>query len=198
MKKRIFNVVLFLCFFVGSAFVWFTINDKKSNSSDATALLQRNSALVYGNDWELVKANFTSLNQKIDKNRNDLKSLNGLIALYIAEARASGQYNHYNKEALKIIEKVLAIDPENFEALTFKATILLSQHRFEDALKIAEPVSKKYSHNKSGKKLPKIDFERSTVKFRANFYRNFDFPKRVRGELDNGKLGWRKNNDVVW
>src|SRR5437667_141026 len=74
---------------------------------------------------------------KIRQNPFDIKSLMKLTALYIQESRNTGNFNYYNDAALKCVNTVLKKDPANFEALTFKATILLSQHRFAEGLNIA-------------------------------------------------------------
>jgi hypothetical protein len=48
--------------------------------------------------------------QKIKANPLDVKSLNGLIALYLQEARTSGNFAYYDKAALNCVDKVLKID----------------------------------------------------------------------------------------
>jgi hypothetical protein len=73
-----------------------------------------------------VKNNVDLLIQKIKINPSDIKSLLALTALYIQEGRNTGNFNYYNEAALKCINAVLEKEANNFEALTFKATILLS------------------------------------------------------------------------
>jgi tetratricopeptide (TPR) repeat protein len=49
---------------------------------------------------------------------------------------------YYDRAALKYINDVLEKEPENYEALAYKALIYLSQHQFSEALTIAEKVQK--------------------------------------------------------
>jgi tetratricopeptide (TPR) repeat protein len=70
-----------------------------------------------------------------------------LVAIYIQEGRITGNLDFYNRAALKMVNDMLARDASSFEALTFKATILLSQHRFEEGLAIAKQVQQLYPLN---------------------------------------------------
>jgi tetratricopeptide (TPR) repeat protein len=70
-----------------------------------------------------------------------------LTGIYLQEARISGNFNYYNTAALKCIAATLKKDPKNFEALAFKTTILLSQHRFADGLKEADQLQQLYPYN---------------------------------------------------
>jgi tetratricopeptide (TPR) repeat protein len=48
---------------------------------------------------------------------------------------------------MKLVNEVLSADPENFEALTYKAMILLSQHHFADGLTVAQDAEKINPYN---------------------------------------------------
>jgi tetratricopeptide (TPR) repeat protein len=85
--------------------------------------------------------------QKIKENPSDIKSLNGLTTIYLQEARASGNYSYYDKAALNCVNAVLKKDSKNFEALTYRAMIYLSQHHFAEGLNAAEQVQKLYPYN---------------------------------------------------
>jgi tetratricopeptide (TPR) repeat protein len=112
-----------------------------------TDLIPRKNLLAYTNEWTSTRNNATQLLNNIKKNPSDLKSLIGLTAIYIQEGRITGNLDYYNKAALGTVESVLAKDASNFEALTFKATILLSQHRFEEGLVIAKQAQKSFPLN---------------------------------------------------
>ena len=70
----------------------------------------------------------------IGTNPDDTKSRISLAALYIQEARVTGQYMYYDMAAMKYVNEVLEKEPTNFEALTFKSLIYLSQHHFAEGL----------------------------------------------------------------
>jgi cytochrome c-type biogenesis protein CcmH/NrfG len=147
MKKR-FLILSLLVFVAVSAFVIIKKQGKNvTGKLDSYTLLPRNSALAYAAEWATVANNARVLEQKIKANPADIKSSITLAALYIQEGRVTGNFTYYNEAALKLINSVLKNESSNFEALTFKATILLSQHQFQEAKKIAEEILKTYPHN---------------------------------------------------
>ncbi len=148
MKKRYLYAFLLLLFFAASAFA--VIKFKKSNHKGETLyseLLPRKASLTYTAEWTMVKSNAGVLINKIQKDPADIKSLMALTALYIQEGRITGNLNYYNDAALKCINAVLEKDIKNFEALTFKSTVLLSQHHFKEGLAIAEQAQTLYPIN---------------------------------------------------
>ena len=146
MKKKHLLPILLVLFVAASAFV---LTKMKNGNAETTysQLLPRKTSLAYAAEWTTVQNNVDVLVRKLEKKPNDVKSLLALTALYIQESRNTGNLNYYNDAALKCINKVLETDQKNFEALTFKATILLSQHRFADGLAIAKQVQQLYPHN---------------------------------------------------
>jgi tetratricopeptide (TPR) repeat protein len=148
MKKGYVYSFLGILFLAASAFA--VIRFKKGNRKNETVnneLLPRKTSLAYTAEWAVVKNNAEVLLSKIKKNPADIKSLMALTALYLQEARITGNFNYYNEAALENVNLVLKKDAKNFEALTFKATILLSQHQFEEAYKVAEQAKQLYPYN---------------------------------------------------
>ena len=147
MKKKFLYSFLLVIFVAASAFMLTRIKKTGKNETAYNCLLPRKSSLAYAAEWAVVKNNVDALIRKINANSSDIKSLLALTAQYIQEGRNTGNFNYYNKAALKCINTVLEKDGKSFEALTFKATILLSQHRFSDGLAIASQVQKLYPYN---------------------------------------------------
>jgi len=148
MKKRFLLGGLSFLFLAGTAFVVLTKNEsKKKPETKSYSLLPRPTALNYTQEWQPVKANATTLAKKIEINSNDIKSMLALAGIYLQEARITGNYTYYNEAAMQQIVSVLEKDPENLEALSFKTTILLSKHQFEEALAIAEELKQKFPYN---------------------------------------------------
>ena len=98
-------------------------------------------------EWAICRNSSEALIRKIKANPDDAKSLLGLSALYLQEARSSGNYSYYDRAALHCVNRVLRKDVNNFEALTFKSMILLSQHHFADGLQVATRVADLYPYN---------------------------------------------------
>ena len=133
-----------------TAFVLVKKNTKTAGVAKQGYVLQpRVAALAYTAEWASVQNNAGVLTNKIKSNPADIKSLMALAALFIQEGRSTGNLNYYNKAAASAVEEVLKIEPNNFEALTFKSTILLSQHQFEYGKQIAEQARDMYPQNAS-------------------------------------------------
>jgi tetratricopeptide (TPR) repeat protein len=148
MKKKYVYPILLLFFVTISAFVIIKNTGKEDkNKVSSYELLPRNISLAYAAEWTTVKNNASVLSGKIKNNPADIKSMIALAALYIQEGRTTGNFKYYNAAATSLVNDVLVKDAKNFEALTFKATILLSQHQFEEANKIAEQVRQLYPQN---------------------------------------------------
>ena len=148
MKKRFLYSTL-LILFVGATAFMLTRIKKSSNKNENvySELLPRKTSLAYATEWAVIKNNAGLLIGKIKETPSDIKSLLALTALYIREARNTGNLDYYNKAALKCIDAVLEKDSKSFEALTFKATILLSQHRFDDGLATAMQAQQLFPNN---------------------------------------------------
>src|SRR5580658_3523052 len=110
----------------------------RNNQSASYYLLDRKGAVGDSREWQLTRNYTTSLLQSLKKNPSDVKSSLALVAIFIQEARVTGNYVYYDKAAMKYVNNVLRTDSTNFDALTFKALIYLSQHHFADGLAIAE------------------------------------------------------------
>ncbi|HTA26525.1 MAG TPA: transposase, partial [Bacteroidia bacterium] len=89
-------------------------------------------------EWLNSKKAMQGLLDNIAKNPKDYKSMLTLVEDYIQEARVTGEYAYYDKASLELLEKILKNQPKNFDALTLKALILLSQHHFSDALDVGK------------------------------------------------------------
>ena len=148
MKKRFAYSALLVLFVAASAFVFTRVKDHTSKiETSYTGLLPRKTSLAYAAEWTTVKNNVDVLIKKIEINPSDIKSLVALTAQYIQEGRNTGNFAYYNEAALKCINTVLEKDANNFEALTFKATIFHSQHRFTEGLAIARKAQQLYPYN---------------------------------------------------
>jgi tetratricopeptide (TPR) repeat protein len=148
MQKRILYVIGAFLFVCVTGFIILNVGkDKPGNKHAYSELLERNGVAAQSAEWKLVKAKAAELIDKLKENPADKKSLLTLTAVYVNEGRITGQLAYYNDAALKCAEAVLKNDPENFEALTFKSMILLSQHRFEEGLAVAKQVQQKYPYN---------------------------------------------------
>lgn len=148
MKKRFIYIIISTIFVSATGFIILqTKTFIKQKQPVFSELLLRNAALSKGADWEAVKSAADALTKKIKKNPSDIKSLLALTSLYIQEGRVTGNLSYYNGAAMKCIDQVSKTEPNNFEGLTFRSMILLSEHRFNEGLLVAREVQKINPYN---------------------------------------------------
>jgi tetratricopeptide (TPR) repeat protein len=99
---------------------------------------ERTGNIALGAEWLNSKKAMEGLLANIAQNPKDYKSMIALTQAYIQEARTTGEFAYYDKASLELLDKVLKNDPKNFDALTLKALVLLSQHHFADALEVGK------------------------------------------------------------
>ena len=139
MNKKITYPILLAVFVLSVGFILVKYQSGKSElNRKVFALLDRKGPSAKTNEWISMRNQAEALNIQLKKDPENIKILNNLIGLFIQEARISGNYSYYDNAALNYAGRVLEKDPNNFEALTYKALIQLSQHHFAEALKTGE------------------------------------------------------------
>lgn len=108
-----------------------------SDAATVPTFRERNGNISLSAEWLNTKKAIEGLIKSIRLNPRDNKSKLMLAQAYIGESRITGDHAYYDQAALTLLEDVLNSEPGNFEALCCKATILLSQHHFEEGLAIA-------------------------------------------------------------
>ena len=98
----------------------------------------RTGTIALSGEWLNSKKAMEGLQAAITQNPSDYKSMLALSQAYIQEGRETGDHGYYDKSALELLDKILENEPENFEALCCKATVLLSQHHFTEGLTVAQ------------------------------------------------------------
>lgn len=89
-------------------------------------------------EWLNTSEAIEGLKASLETNPEDVKAMVQLAQAYIQEGRNTGDHAYYDKAALELTTKILAIEPNNFEALCCEGTVLLSQHHFSEALETAK------------------------------------------------------------
>jgi len=115
-------------------------------TSSLPALPTRTTVVGLPGEAEQLRTSYSKLTQLLAKDPNDMKSWLKLSEVFITEARITGNYGPNYDAALDILDRVLAstagtnkqdMDLQG-EALTLKAVIKLSQHKFDEALVLGE------------------------------------------------------------
>ncbi len=119
-------------------FLLFTILIFRYRTPDVTVELKmRGGELASTAEWANTKAAINKLIENVRLNPNDEKSKTELAFAYIQEGRVSGNHAYYDKAALFLFDEILSKNEGDYQALIGKATVLLSQHHFSDALPLA-------------------------------------------------------------
>ena len=148
MKKKFIYILLIAFFFSISAFVVIRYSINQTKLKNATyPLIERKDTKAIAAEWQGTKETAQKLINTLQYNPKDIKAAIALSSLYIQEARITGNYVYYDAAAIKYINSVLEDQPDNFEALTLKALLYMSQHHFADGLAIAEKAQKVNPYN---------------------------------------------------
>jgi tetratricopeptide (TPR) repeat protein len=135
MKKNYIYTFVLIFFVAAIGLVILKYQNKEATSYH---LLDRKGVAAETKEWTITRDYASSLSAALKKSPSDTKSSLALAALFVQEARVTGNHVYYDKAAMKYVNDVLKTDSSNFEALTFKALIYLSQHHFADGLAIAQ------------------------------------------------------------
>jgi tetratricopeptide (TPR) repeat protein len=117
-------------------------SESASSNLEIPPIFDRKGELAKAMEWEKTKAKVAELNKKLETNPNDIKTRLQIATIYLAEARITGEHPYYYPAVLKILDGVLYLDPNNFEATTYKASVKMSQHQFAEAKVLAEKAQK--------------------------------------------------------
>lgn len=133
LRNTLYGTLVLFC--VGfAAFIF--INGK--SKSPLPELRARTGVLADAPEWATTQATVAKLTAELSAKPNDAKTMLSLAKEFMQEGRVTGDFSYYNKAALDLVNKVLAKDSRNFEAICLKAMVYLSQHRFAEGKEVAE------------------------------------------------------------
>lgn len=139
MKRKYIYLLLIILFVTAVAGIIIKYNNKQGENENATyALMDRKGEASKSEEWKSVQQRYKGLSAAIKADPQDTKSCLKLAALFIEEARVTGNNMYYDKAAMRYVNTVLKYEPENFYALVFKSLIFLSQHHFAEGLATAK------------------------------------------------------------
>jgi len=137
-KSTIYGIVLVL-FAVAIGFIVFKYKkEEKQKAETFYDLKPRSATLAMAGEWTTTQGEAKEYLTAIKSNPTDVKSRLKLAAVFIQEARVTGDYVYYDMAAMHYVDQVLAQDSTNFDALTYKALLYLSQHHFAEGLATAK------------------------------------------------------------
>ncbi len=146
-KNRIYLITIIVFVVAVTGIIYNYSNKEKAKESAAYPLLPRKGSSAQSAEWKQVQETAGLLLDSIKADPNNIKANTKLAALYIQEARETGNRMYYDKAAMGCINNVLRNDSLNFNALVFKSLIYLSQHHFSDGLTTAIKAQKVNPYN---------------------------------------------------
>ena len=135
MKKNqlyLLSIALFIVAITGIVYNYQRKQKEKENT--IYALLDRKGAAANSKEWLDVKKKYDDLAKAAKADPADTKSSLKLAALFIQEARETGNYVYYDMAAMRQLNGILKQEPTNFNGLIFKSLVQMSQHHFADGL----------------------------------------------------------------
>ncbi len=136
-KKQLYILSIAILIIAVVAIIYKYNNSLKQKENRVYTLLPRKGTDTSDKEWKDVEKRGNILLAALKEEPNDIKAGLTLAALYIQEARVTGNHLYYDMAAMKYINNVLKIDTANFNALVFKSLIYLSQHHFAEGLETA-------------------------------------------------------------
>jgi tetratricopeptide (TPR) repeat protein len=139
--KKYFYPSLILVLVIALIFMYKKYDNAKNT---IPALKERAVNVSATGEWLNTKQAIEGLIDKIRRHPEDVKAKLQLAMAYVQESRVTGNHAYYDEAAMTLVNQVLAKEIQNFDALCVKATLLLSQHHFADALTTANEIVKLY------------------------------------------------------
>ena len=133
------HIYLLFAFF-SLSFTYYLINKEKGK--EHYTLLERSGTSNNSSEWINAKGAIVQLQSDLRVNSHNLKAKLQLAFAYIQESRITGNHGYYDNAAMQLIDEILDEKKNDYEALCAKATILLSQHHFTEALAIGKIIVK--------------------------------------------------------
>lgn len=138
MKKNTIYLICIVVFCIAVAGILVKYHYKQAEEENKTyELLDRKGEAANTPEFQLAKKKVASLMKALQTDPADTKSALQLAAIFIKEARITGNHVYYDKAAMKYVNIVLAQNPNNFDALVYKSLLYMSQHHFADGLVVA-------------------------------------------------------------
>lgn len=131
---------LILIFTAAMIFIGGACSSKNGNSS-VSVIASNENVPIEKADTEISK-----ILKFIEKTPGSVDGYNQLAAAYIKKARHSGDFS-LNAKAESAIDKALQIDPEDVSAKKLKASLHLTFHRFDEALKAGKDLQQKFPND---------------------------------------------------
>ena len=177
----------------------------QNETANIPTLLERHEALRQGKEWDDVQNYYGNCRRELMADPKALEPRYKLAALFIQEARVTGEHPHYYPAALQMLNEILAAKPTDkdilFRALSAKAAVELSLHEFGKALVTAQEAVKINPYNAQlygvlvdahvelGQYKQAVDMADKMVSIRPDLrsYSRVSYVREIYGQVDGAK-----------
>ena len=146
--KRFTHILIYILTISLSLALLYSCMDSKAHTQFYSAydahnipeLLERNAGLGSPEERQNSLNIYAGLKNELKKDHMNIDARLKLIQLFMLEARVGGEHGYYYPKALEQIEIILSFSPpkeDRFYALSLKSAILLSLHKFPQAMAVA-------------------------------------------------------------
>ncbi|MFN0276110.1 MAG: tetratricopeptide repeat protein [Chitinophagales bacterium] len=156
MKKKFFTNLIPALFIVGALFLQAcnnsnATNTQRTNSSAIPLLIERTAEFGSDEESDRIKTIYDNCLIALKNNPQDYKSYLELATVFITEGRITGNIGYYNESAMQMLDHIIDAKQNNkqfeFEALNYKAAVLLSMHQFQQAYDVAKQAAQISNRN---------------------------------------------------
>ncbi len=141
-KQRNLYIVLGVLLVASLGFIF--LYKKGSPKPDFTHLQERKGTQKNSKEFKDAYQQSEGIIKSLEVKPDDAESELKLAKIYIEEARITGNHAYYDPATLALLDHILQKNPQQFEAICFKAIVLLSQHHFSEGLVEAEKANAIY------------------------------------------------------
>ena len=142
-RKKLIGVSACALFIILTSFFW----QNKQKAVQPPNIGKRWGEVTASSDFLNLQKAAEHYRFEIRHNPDLVKNYVQLAQLYLQQARISGRHHEYVAKAGKLLDEALSREPENFEAMITRASIMLKLHRFEEAKELANNAIAKHSFN---------------------------------------------------
>ncbi len=105
--------------------------------SETPALLPRAAGLPEA-EFKLRERRSIELQRSLRERPNDVKAMQALADIYMREARVTGEHPYYYPAAESLLLRSFELDSNDYATVLLLGSVMLSQHRFAEALQYAD------------------------------------------------------------
>lgn len=132
------------------ASVTYIVIDKGRPAVDLPTLSLRGGDANASTEFLNAQRSVEYYREEIRQHPERVKNYVELAQLFLQEARVTGRHHEYLPKAQYLVDQALRLEPQNYDGMVVKATILMTRHHFTEAKELAESAVQRQPHSAGG------------------------------------------------